>query len=197
MLPVPLAGNAFGALAAREGAIVTVEKIVAPEVIRAHSYMTRVPAHAVRAVCEVPFGAHPLGCLGLGLPDGVGYIEDRAFMLEARAAARSEETQAQWIRDWILDRHDHADYLKRLGAERVDALEQFSLPRLTTPSVANVTDSEKMIATAARQIARDSRARTSHGSCRHRRGASRGVARADAIERRGNRNRADDRSRRD
>ena len=37
LLPVPLAGNAFGALAAREGAIVTVEKIVSPDVIRAQA----------------------------------------------------------------------------------------------------------------------------------------------------------------
>ena len=159
LLPVPLAGNAFGALAAREGAIVTVEKIVEPEVIRAHSYLTRVPAHAVRAVCESPFGAHPLGCLGLGLPDGEGYSEDRAFMLEARAAARSEETQAQWIRAWILDCREHADYLTRLGAERMDALKQFSLPHLTMPFVANITDSEKMIVIAAREIARAIRER--------------------------------------
>lgn len=155
LLPVPLASNAFGALAAKDGAIVTVEKIVSPEVIRAHSYMARIPAHGVRAVCEVPFGAHPLGCLGLGLPDGDGYREDRAFILEARAAARTDTSQADWIRRWILDCPDHEAYLAHLGPERIAALQDFSpvpqRPRspTTRPSP---TPSEVMIAGAAREI---------------------------------------------
>ena len=160
LLPVPLAGNAFGALAAREGAIVTVEKIVSPEVIRAHSFMARIPAHAVRAVCEAPFGAHPLGCLGLGLPDGEGYREDRAFMLEARAAARSETAQAEWIRRWILDPRDHADYVARLGPGRLTALRDFSPAPLPSISPApSLTASETMIVAASREIARAVRER--------------------------------------
>lgn len=162
LLPVPLAGNAFGALAAREGALVTVEKVVPPEVIRAHSHMTRIPGQVVRAVCEAPFGAHPLGCLGLGLPDGDGYAEDRAFMLEARAAARSDETQSEWIRRWILDCRDHADFLSRLGPARLAALSDLSpapppiRPHLPLPPP---TPSEAMIVGAAREIARAIRER--------------------------------------
>lgn len=160
LLPVPLAGNAFGALAATEGAIVTVEKIVSPEVIRAHSIMTRIPAHAVCAVCEAPFGAHPLGCLGPGLAEGEGYAEDRAFMLEARAAARSETAQADWIRDWILDCRDHAEYLTRLGPERLAALRNLSPVPLPFISLAEkITGAEKMIIAAAREIARAVRER--------------------------------------
>ncbi|OQY85789.1 MAG: hypothetical protein B6D41_14035, partial [Chloroflexi bacterium UTCFX4] len=106
ILALPLGSNAFGALAAREGAIVTVEKIVSSDEIRAHAQMTRIPAHAVRAVCHAPFGAHPLGCLGF---DG-GYVEDRPFILQARAASRAQETQAEWIQHWILDCRDHAAY---------------------------------------------------------------------------------------
>lgn len=156
ILPVPLAGNSFGALAAKEGAIVTVEKIVSSDIIRSHSQMTRIPAHAVRAVCEAPFGAHPLGCFGL---DG-GYVEDRPFMLEARAAARSEKTQAEWIQHWILDPGDHADYLARLGSERLAALKDFSPAPLPPISPApSLTASEKMIIAAAREIARAVRER--------------------------------------
>ena len=155
LLPVPLAGNAFGAIAAREGAIITVEKIVKPETIRAHSYMARIPAHQVRAVCEVPFGAHPLGCIGLGLPGGKGYIEDREFILEARAAARSERTQQEWIRRWILDCHDHADFLTRLGTERLTALKNFSpAPPPSRPLAKKITDGEKIIIAAAKEITR-------------------------------------------
>ncbi|MFQ5615482.1 MAG: glutaconate CoA-transferase, partial [Anaerolineales bacterium] len=161
LLPVPLASNAFGALAAKEGAIVTVEKIVSPEVISSYSYMTRIPAQAVRAVCKVPFGAHPLGCLGLGLPDGDGYREDRSFILEARAAARTEEAQAVWIRDWILDCPNHDTYLARLGPERLSALQDLSPAPLHPEPVEGqppivsappLSPSEVMIAGAAREI---------------------------------------------
>ncbi|WP_372430536.1 CoA-transferase [Janibacter melonis] len=39
--------------------VVTVEKVVAPEVIRSDPNRTILPAHAVDAVCHVPRGAHP------------------------------------------------------------------------------------------------------------------------------------------
>lgn len=154
LLPVPLANNAFGALAAKEGTIVTVEKIVAPEVIRAHSFLTRIPAYAVRAVCEAPLGAHPLGCLGLGLPGGDGYREDRRFILEARAASRTDESHADWTRRWILDCPDHDAYLARLGPERVAALKDPSISPLPPPSPIqdDLTPAEIMIAGAAREI---------------------------------------------
>ncbi|MFQ5401112.1 MAG: CoA-transferase, partial [Anaerolineae bacterium] len=153
LLPVPLASNAFGALAAREGAIVTVEKIVAPEVIRAYSYMARIPASAVRAVCEVPFGAHPLGCLGLGLPDGGGYREDRQFILEARTASRTGDAQNDWTRRWILDLPDHSAYLDNLGRERIAHLQNLSRqpPRSPAPLLPP-SPAEVMIAGAARVI---------------------------------------------
>ncbi|CAG0948034.1 partial Glutaconate CoA-transferase subunit A, partial [Anaerolineae bacterium] len=160
LFPVPFAGNAYGALAAREGAIVTVEKIVPTETIRAYSSMAKLPAHAVRAVCEVPFGAHPFGCIGLGLPTGEAYGEDRAFILEARAASRTDETQAEWVRTWILDCRDFSEYLARLGTERLDALKKFSpVPALPRAPAEEISDSEKMIVAAAREIARAVRER--------------------------------------
>ncbi len=160
LFPLPLAGNAYGALAAREGAIVTVEKIVPTETIRAYSHMTKLPAPVVRAVCAVPFGAHPFGCLGLGLPEGEAYGEDRAFVLEARAASRTEEAQAAWVRKWILDCRDYSDYLACLGDERINALKNLSsAPPLPRAPAGEITDSEKMIAAAAREIARAMRER--------------------------------------
>lgn len=160
ILALPLGSNAFGALAAREGAIVTVEKIVSSDELRAHSQMTRIPAHAVRAVCHAPFGAHPLGCLGF---DG-GYVEDRPFILQARAASRAEKSQAEWIQHWILDCRDHAAYLDRLGPEQLAALENFSpAPSPSISSTEKITDAEKMIIAAAREIANAVRER-GHGA---------------------------------
>jgi acyl CoA:acetate/3-ketoacid CoA transferase alpha subunit len=49
----------YGALAARRGAIVTVERVVPPDVLATMPHFVPLPAHRVLAVCEEPFGAHP------------------------------------------------------------------------------------------------------------------------------------------
>jgi len=61
VLATPYTINHYGALAAKEGVIVTVEKIVDADFIRRYSFMTRIPRYVVRAVCLGPFGAHPTG----------------------------------------------------------------------------------------------------------------------------------------
>src|SRR5690348_1553369 len=114
----PLLENVWGALAARRGAIVTVERVV--DDLRAHADLVRIPAHCVLAVCEAPFGAHP-GGLFTGRSPVDGYGEDYDFWVEARAATRRDDFQ-EWVRHWILDVRDPADYVERLGPERVGAL---------------------------------------------------------------------------
>ena len=57
----PLLEGVWGALGARRGAIVTVERIV--DDIRPWSHLVRIPAHRVLAVVECPMGAHPGGLL--------------------------------------------------------------------------------------------------------------------------------------
>ncbi len=111
----PLLEGVWGALAARRGAIVTVEKIVPS--LTEHSDLVRIPAHCVLAVCETPLGAHPGGLYAHGLPV-VGYGEDYDFWVEARAATRRDDYD-DWIRHWILEPASHDEYLERLGAERV------------------------------------------------------------------------------
>jgi acyl CoA:acetate/3-ketoacid CoA transferase alpha subunit len=77
----PLGDGVAGLLAARQGAIVTVEKIVSSEEIRKLQHFVRLPRDAVLAVCEVPFGAHPAGVWGID-----PYAEDYAFMAAVREA---------------------------------------------------------------------------------------------------------------
>jgi acyl CoA:acetate/3-ketoacid CoA transferase alpha subunit/acyl CoA:acetate/3-ketoacid CoA transferase beta subunit len=114
----PLLEGVWGALAARRGAVVTVERIV--EDLRPWSHLVRIPAHKVLAVCEVPFGAHPGGLFTGDLPVE-GYGEDYEFWVDARAATRSDDFDG-WIHRWVLDVADQRDYLDRLGADRVAAL---------------------------------------------------------------------------
>jgi len=114
----PLLEGVWGALAARRGAIVTVERVV--DDLRPWSHLVRIPAHRVLAVCEAPLGAHPGGLFVGDLPVE-GYGEDYDFWVEARAATRGDDFD-DWIRHWVLDVEDQSGYLERLGEERVAAL---------------------------------------------------------------------------
>jgi acyl CoA:acetate/3-ketoacid CoA transferase alpha subunit/acyl CoA:acetate/3-ketoacid CoA transferase beta subunit len=120
----PLLESVWGALAARRGAIVTVERVV--DDLEPWAHLVRVPAHRVLAVCETPLGAHPGGCFAAGLPVD-GYGEDYEFWVDARAATRGEDYDA-WIRHWVLEVDDQAAYLDRLGAARVAALRAKAAP---------------------------------------------------------------------
>lgn len=123
VLSMPLVGNAYGALAAREGAIVTVEKIVSAAELSRYREHVHIPAEVVRAVVEVPFGAHPSGHHHFPhRGEERGYAEDRPFILEARRASRSPEAYRSWMEEWILGCADHRAYLARLGPERLFAL---------------------------------------------------------------------------
>ena len=114
----PLLENVWGALGARRGAIVTVEKVV--DDLRPWSHLVRIPAHRVLAVCEAPMGAHPGGLFTGDLPVD-GYGEDYDFWVEARAATRRDDFD-EWIRDWVLDVDSQDAYLAKLGAQRVEQL---------------------------------------------------------------------------
>lgn len=120
----PLLEGVWGALAARRGAVVTVERIV--DDLSEWSHLVRIPAHRVLAVCEAPMGAHPGGLFTGDLPVD-GYGEDYDFWVEARAATRSDDYD-EWIRHWVLDVPDQETYLARLGAPRVAAMRAKAAP---------------------------------------------------------------------
>ena len=121
----PLLESPWGALAARRGAVVTVEKVV--DDLSEWSHLVRIPAHRVLAVCEVPMGAHPGGLFSGALPVE-SYGEDYDFWIEARAASRRDDFD-EWIRHWILDVSSPADYVERLGSKRVEKLRQKADPQ--------------------------------------------------------------------
>jgi acyl CoA:acetate/3-ketoacid CoA transferase beta subunit len=114
----PLLEGVWGALAAARGAIVTVEHVV--DDLRPWADLVRIPGHRVLAVCEAELGAHPGGLFTGDLPVDA-YGEDYEFWVDARAATRSEDFE-RWMHHWFLDVEDQADYLSRLGADRVARL---------------------------------------------------------------------------
>jgi acyl CoA:acetate/3-ketoacid CoA transferase alpha subunit/acyl CoA:acetate/3-ketoacid CoA transferase beta subunit len=119
MTAAPLNENFYAAMAARRGAIVTVEKIVPTDFVRRHAALVRLPAQYVSAVVEAPFGAHPGGMYGMNVVELEGYAEDLDFILELRRAFRAPETAQAWVKEWMLDVPDQAAYVAKLGYERL------------------------------------------------------------------------------
>jgi acyl CoA:acetate/3-ketoacid CoA transferase alpha subunit/acyl CoA:acetate/3-ketoacid CoA transferase beta subunit len=118
----PYGEGAWGALAAGQGVIACVEKIVDRDTFRRYSTHAVVPGHVVRAVCAAPFGSHPYGVSAYGVTEVDGYGEDAAFMAELRSAARDDADMGEWVRRWCLEPGDHAGYLATLGSERLASL---------------------------------------------------------------------------
>jgi len=115
----PQSENFYGAMASKEGVLVSAEKIVSTDFIRKYSHLVRIPGYLVKSVSEVPFGAHPAALNSFALPEVEGYGIDYAFLIDARKAARKEESFEKWVRYWVLECEDRRDYLKRLGTERL------------------------------------------------------------------------------
>lgn len=116
---VPLNDNFYGAMAARGGAIVSVERVVPTDFIRRHAPLVRLPAQYVAAVVEAPYGSHPGGMYGMGIPELQSYAEDPDFILEIRRAFRAPDTAEAWIREWMLAIPDQDSYVARLGYRRI------------------------------------------------------------------------------
>ncbi len=124
VLSPPLLEGVWGALAARRGAIVTVERVV--EDVRPWSHLVRVPAHRVLAVAEAPLGAHPGGLYVPHLPVEP-YGEDLDFWSTVRDASRGDRFDA-FIEEWVTGPRDQSDYLSRLGEDRIAALRRRASP---------------------------------------------------------------------
>src|SRR6266700_2536735 len=128
LMAPPLMENVHGALAARRGAVVTVERVVDPAFVREHASFTRIPASAVRAVVEAPMGGHPGGLYARDVPGVEGYGDDYAFWVDLREASEDPAAMDAWIKDWVLGCPTHRAYVEKLGPERVRTLRRRARP---------------------------------------------------------------------
>ena len=103
-----------GARAARKIIIVT-EEIVEPGVISSDPNRTLVPGFLVAAVVHEPGGAHPSPVQGY-------YGRDHSFFAQYHEQTRRAEDFEDWLAQWVVRVSDRGEYLKRLGAERVQTL---------------------------------------------------------------------------
>jgi acyl CoA:acetate/3-ketoacid CoA transferase alpha subunit/acyl CoA:acetate/3-ketoacid CoA transferase beta subunit len=162
IMSVPHSGNHFGALAAKNGVIVTVEKIVDADFIRRHAHMTRLPGYIVKAVCLAPMGGFPMGIHAMGIDELEGYGEDEEWIMEARKASRQPEDYQAWAEKWVLGCKTHDDFLNLLGQKHIwqlkgkiqndswmSELNEMS-GRLASPK--KPTSAEILVSVAARKI---------------------------------------------
>jgi len=159
IIGLPIAERASGAYASKNGALVTVEKIVSTDFIRKNASRVDIPGHLVNAVCETPFGAHPFAVYN---PDGSSYYQDIPFNIELNKASRKEETMKQWIKEWVYDVGDFQGYLNKLGSERLMLLKGRSQPDSwkwllpdtlrNMPRFDKFTEEERAIVAASREL---------------------------------------------
>lgn len=119
ILTYPLGMDAYGAWASKKGVIMSVEHVVPADYIRSYSHLVRIPSYMVKAVCEVPYGAHPWGLPNFGVPQFEGYFDDYDFVETVREASMAEDKFMNFIQEWILDCHDHGQYIGKVGREHL------------------------------------------------------------------------------
>jgi glutaconate CoA-transferase subunit A len=120
--------------------IVTVEEIVPRDVVRSDPNRTAIPGLIVSAVCPVPYGAHPSFTQGY-------YDRDTEFYVQWDEISRDEARLQDWIDEWIRALPSRAEYVERLGSERLHRLAvspQFAAPvnfgRYAGPPPAPIAD---------------------------------------------------------
>jgi glutaconate CoA-transferase subunit A len=100
---------------AADRVIVVVEELVDESVVRADPNRTILPGLIVDAVVVEPFGAHPSYVQGY-------YDRDNRFYLEWDAISRDAARLDAWLAEWVHGVDGRAQYVEKLGAERVASL---------------------------------------------------------------------------
>lgn len=107
---------------AADKTIATVEKIIPNEEVRANPYRTSISG--VDAVVRAPYGSHPFASPG-------HYLEDQAHIREYVSAATAVLKEGNrgpfeaYRRKYMDEPASHAEYLDRIGFERVLSLYEF------------------------------------------------------------------------
>lgn len=146
----PDAEELWGAYAARK-LIVTAERVVSPEELRALGPRPGLPGHCVTAVVEAPYGAHPQAQFVWNEADGVApYAEDYALRQTMRKLCRDEKAMRAWLDEWVFGL-DHAGYLAKLGQARLAQLHDMRPPVATAATFDTVTAEERAAVVAMRE----------------------------------------------
>ena len=97
--------------------ILSTEKIVPSEEIRAQPDRTIIPYYLVDAVVEAPFGSHPGEMY-------YTYARDEGQIKEWVEASKTEEHSQAYLKKYVYDLNDHGEYLELIGRDRLQELEE-------------------------------------------------------------------------
>lgn len=152
----PFGEGFYGALAARRGCIVTVERVVPHEVLSRFPEHRPLPSHRVLAVCVQPFGAHPqpLHVAGALAEIEPGYADDYAAYSSFRALTEEPALLARFERE-VLDVHEpEAAYRRRFGG--LEALREAPSGRGAPPPLRSteLEPSDQLLLLAGRALSR-------------------------------------------
>jgi glutaconate CoA-transferase subunit A len=100
---------------ASRAVIIVAEELVEPGVIHSDPNRTVLPGFLVTAVVHLPGGAHPSPVQG-------HYNRDHAVYADWHARSATAEGAVAWLDEWVREPRDHAGYLAKLGAERLERL---------------------------------------------------------------------------
>jgi glutaconate CoA-transferase, subunit A len=122
---VQYVGHGFGdraIYAAADKTFVQVERVVSNEEIRRDPLRTAIPG--ADGIIRAPFGAHPYASPGHYTVDAEHV---RAYVAAATAWAKSgDRTELDaYLRRFVLEPEDHAQYLERVGIRRLLALNEY------------------------------------------------------------------------
>ncbi len=106
---------------AAERVIVVVEELVDEAVIRADPNRTIIPGIVVDAVVVEPWGAHPSYAQG-------SYDRDNAFYVEWDRISREPASLDAWLDEWVHGVSGRAEYVAKLGEERLASLRPSPAP---------------------------------------------------------------------
>jgi glutaconate CoA-transferase, subunit A len=100
---------------AAERVIVVVEELVDEAIIRADPNRTVIPGLIVDAVVVEPWGAHPSYVQG-------AYDRDNHFYRDWEGISKDAATTQAWLDEWVYGVSGRAEYMEKLGAERIAGL---------------------------------------------------------------------------
>jgi 3-oxoacid CoA-transferase subunit A/glutaconate CoA-transferase subunit A len=105
--------------------ILTTERVIDEEDIRANPDRTVIPFFLVDAVCEVPYGSHPGNMPGL-------YYSDEEHMSHWLSMSKTDEGVSEYMEKYVLSVDNFSDYINLIGGqEKMDYLRRIEL--LQTP----------------------------------------------------------------
>jgi len=105
-------GDIKEAAFAAKRVIVSVEEIVDEYVIRSDPNRTLIPGFIVDALVEEPWAAHPSYAQGY-------YDRDNEFYIEWDRISRDINLLEKYLDEWVYGVENRAEYIKKLGAEKL------------------------------------------------------------------------------